>query len=295
MRLRQPYKLGDLPAGLVRLTMGVDVQKNRLVYAIRGWGSRATSWLVDRGELHGETHEEEVWEDLADLMQTPVHGALINLTLIDSGFRPGKTFNVPVNRVYEFCRRHSRVARPSKGRATQSMPVKRSKIEVTPKGSPRKYSLELMLIDTDWAKSFVHEHARYPVDALGAWLLPDDIDERYCAQIVSEARIRRPSGHAQWIQRSRENHFLDCEALNAAAGHLLNVQRIKEGRGLRETLSANIGDAAPLEDETVTVETIEDPPPATSTPASSSSRPRGAAVVPPRRRSWAELSALLNK
>jgi phage terminase large subunit GpA-like protein len=275
--------------------MGVDVQKNRLIYAIRGWGARATSWLINRGQLYGETHEEEVWNDLADLLQTPLHGRLIDLTLIDSGFRPGKPFNVPVNRVYEFCRIHKRIARPSKGRATATMPVKPSKIEVTPKGSPRKYSLELMVINTDWAKSFVHEHIRYPSETLGAWLLPEDIDEGYCAQIVSEARVRRPSGQAQWIQRSRENHFLDCEALNAAAGLLLNVQRIKEGRGLRETLSADIGDAAPLEDEIVTVETVEDIPLATSTALTSSSRPRGASVAPPRRKSWAELSALLNK
>jgi phage terminase large subunit GpA-like protein len=294
MRLRHPYKLGDLPAGLVHLTAGVDVQKNRLVYSIRGWGARATSWLIQRGELHGETHEAEVWEDLADLLQTPIHGSLIRLALVDSGFRPGKAFAVPVNRVYEFCRRHSRIARPSKGRATQSMPVKRSKIEVTPKGAPRKYSLELMLIDTDWAKSFVHEHIRYPTDALGAWLLPEDIDEGYCAQIVSESRIKRPSGRAQWVQRSRENHFLDCEALNAAAGHLLNVQRIKEGRGLGETISADLGDAAPLEDEIVRVETIAPTPVAAPIPPPVQ-RPRAAPVAQPRRRSWAELSALLNK
>jgi phage terminase large subunit GpA-like protein len=297
MRLRHPYKLGDLPAGLVHLTAGVDVQKNRLIYSIRGWGARATSWLVQRGELYGETHQEEVWEDLADLLQTPIHGALIRLALVDSGFRPGKAFAVPVNRVYEFCRRHSRIARPSKGRATQSMPVKRSKIEVTPKGAPRKYSLELMLIDTDWAKSFVHEHIRYPTDALGAWLLPEDIDEGYCAQIVSESRIKRPSGRAQWIARSRENHFLDCEALNAAAGHLLNVQRIKEGRGLRETVSSDLGDAVPLEDEIVSVATVEPPP--VQVPSAENmpppSRSRSAPVAQQRRLSWAELSALLNK
>lgn len=296
MALRQPYKLGDLPAGSVHLTMGVDVQKNRLIYSIRAWGPRATSWLVDRGTLHGETHEAEVWEDLADLLQTPIHGVLIKLCMIDSGFRPGKPFSVPVNRVYEFCRRFPRQTRPSKGRATQSAPVKKSKIEVTPKGAPRKYSLELILIDTDWSKSFVHEHIRYPADALGAWMLPEDIDQAYCAQIVSESRVKRPSGRAQWVARSRENHFLDCEAMNAAAGHLLNVQRIKPGRGLRETLKGD--DVDDVADDTPIAERTPLPAPKSSDALPKVpppvAKPR---TAPPaqRRRSWAELSAMLNK
>lgn len=289
-RLRQPYRLGDLPAGVVYLTMGVDVQKNRLVYAVRAWGPRATSWLIARGELFGETHEEEVWEDLADLLQTPVHGLPIRRCLIDSGFRPGKPFAVPVNRVYEFCRRFSRVCSPSKGRATQQTPLRKSKIEVTPKGAAKKYSLELLLVDTDWAKSWVHEHIRYPSDALGAWLLPEDIDDAYCAQIVSEARVKKPSGRVQWVARSRENHFLDCEALNAAAGHLLNAQRIKEGRGIKSAVVADQEEDVPLADEAVNV-TVESKPKADLAKLPRPLAPQSAQ----RRKSWAEISALLNK
>lgn len=287
----QPYKLGDLPAGTVYLTCGVDVQKNRLVYVIRAWGPRATSWLVDHGELYGETHEEEVWGDLADLLSTPVHGMMIKKCLIDSGFRPGKPFQVPINRVYEFCRLHARVCAPTKGRQTQSVPLRRSKIEVTPKGTTRKYSLELLLVDTDWAKSSIHERIRYPEDALGAWLLPGDIGENYCRQIVSESRIKKPSGQVQWVPRSKENHYLDCEALNWAAGYLLNAQRIREGRGLRETQAAESAADIPVDDETLTVTLAEPEPP--SPPQLDRRRPPP--VAPPRRKSWAELAAMLNK
>ena len=292
-RRRMPYQLGDLPAGVVFLTMAVDVQKNRLVYTIRAWGARATSWLVERGELHGETHEAEVWEDLADLLQTPIHGMMIRRCLVDSGFRPGKPFAVPVNRVYEFCRRFSRVASPTKGRASQTMPVRKSKIEVTTKGAAKKYSLELLLIDTDWAKSWVHEHIRYPSDALGAWLLPEDVDDAYCAAIVSEARVKKPSGKVQWVQRSRDNHFLDCEALQAAAGHLLNVQRIKEGRGSRTAVLADVAEDAPLADDTVDAVTEAPSPP----PQPSSARKAAPPQPPPapRRKTWAELAAMMNK
>ena len=52
--LRMPYERNTLPVGVVFLVASVDVQKNRLIYVIRGWGARATSWLIDDGELWGD-------------------------------------------------------------------------------------------------------------------------------------------------------------------------------------------------------------------------------------------------
>jgi phage terminase large subunit GpA-like protein len=221
------YRRGELPAGVVYLTMTVDVQKNRLVWVIRGWGARATSWLIDGGELMGETIEAEVWNDLAHLLTTPVGDLPIKLALIDSGFRPGKPHELPLNRVYEFCRRFKRLVRPTKGSSSpMRVPLIVSKQEVTPKGKAAKYGLELIRLDTDHWKSWVHERVRWPNDQLGAWHLPIDISDDYCMQVVSEARVRRPSGGVSWVQKSRANHFLDCEAMQAAAGYLLNVQRM---------------------------------------------------------------------
>jgi hypothetical protein len=78
---------------------------------IRGWGARATSWLIDYGQLYGETTLEPVWDSLIDLMTTPIGGKHILLTLIDSGFRPGKRVELPLNRVYQFGRRFPRNVR----------------------------------------------------------------------------------------------------------------------------------------------------------------------------------------
>ena len=102
---RIQYGKGDLPNGVVHLVMTVDVQKNRLIYVTRGWGARATSWLIDCGECHGETSYPEVWAALADYISGNPCGRPLRLVLIDSGYRPGKMADLPVNRVYEFCRR----------------------------------------------------------------------------------------------------------------------------------------------------------------------------------------------
>jgi phage terminase large subunit GpA-like protein len=54
---RETYAIGSCPAGVLFLTAGVDVQKDRLVYEVVGWG-RDKAVLVDRrGVLPGDTSD----------------------------------------------------------------------------------------------------------------------------------------------------------------------------------------------------------------------------------------------
>jgi phage terminase large subunit GpA-like protein len=216
-----------LPTGVLFVTMTVDVQKNSLVYLIRGWGPRATSWLLAYGELLGPTNEWDVWDALSDLMYTPIGGKRIRLCLIDSGFRPDKTWLVPENMVYDFCYRHRRLCHPAKGSSSPLQdPVRISSKEVNPTGRKSKYALQLYRIDTNQAKSWVHERVRWPGDSWGAWHLPGDVSEDYARQIVSEARVKTKEGKPQWLRRSRRNHYLDCEAMSYIAGWVLHAHRV---------------------------------------------------------------------
>ncbi len=224
---RGEYGKGELPRGVRFLVMTVDIQQERIFWVIRGWGARATSWLVDYGTLFGETVAEGIWTDLADLIATPVCGYPIQLVLVDSGFRPGKTDELPLNRIYDFCRRFPRLVRPTKGSSSpMRVPLIKSSIEATLKGGVAKSGLTLLRLDSDYFKSRVFERIRWPQDQPGAWHLPHDASEDYCRQIVSEARVRLASGRVKWVRRSKENHYLDCEAMQCAAAHLINAGRI---------------------------------------------------------------------
>ncbi|MFN3625196.1 MAG: terminase gpA endonuclease subunit, partial [Hyphomicrobium sp.] len=235
--LKRDYRKLELPKGLKVLTLTADVQKRRIVYTIRGWGARASSWLIDFGELHGPTTEDDVWHELGELLHRPIGDMAVWRAFIDSGFRPGKPDHVPVNKVYDFCRKFPRLAWPTKGYLTLDKPLIVSKIEVTSRGSAKKYGLDLVRLDTDYFKSWVHERVRWEPDKPGAWLLPADTTDDYCKQIVAEARIKKPNGQPEWVPRSRENHFLDCEAMQAAVGHMLNVHlyRLEEPETEAET------------------------------------------------------------
>lgn len=222
------YLLGQTPDGVRAVTMAVDVQKTRLVYTVRGWGVEATSWLLDAGELFGETDGKQIWDDLAGLMQTTYGGLPIRMTLIDSGFRPGKKDAVPEHRVYEFCRRFPNSTRATKGSSKpMRKPVLASKIDVKINGRDFKKGLNLLRLEPDYFKSQVHAKVRWPEGAPGAWNLPADVSDDYCMQIVSEARVKAPSGAVKWVQRARENHFLDVEAMQLAAAMILNLRALR--------------------------------------------------------------------
>jgi phage terminase large subunit GpA-like protein len=221
------YLRGVVPDGVRVLTLTADVQTNGIYWLVRGWGPRATSWLVDYGQLLGHTADAEVWEQLGDMVTSPIGGLPIRMAFIDSGFRPGRVDSLPINRVYEFCRRFQHRVRPTKGSsAPMRVPLLTSKIEVTRSGKASRFGLELVRLDTDHWKSWVHERMRWPEGAAGAWYLPANTDEDYCRQVVSEARVKGPGGRPRWVDRHRENHYFDCEAMQGAIGHLLGVQRL---------------------------------------------------------------------
>ncbi len=241
MDKRVPYALRTVPRDVIRVTMGVDVQKNSLIYVTRGWGWRGSSWLLDYGQLYGPTSEDEVWNELENIMLTPIDGMMIERAFVDSGFRPNKSDEGDEHRVYEFCRRLSWIAYPTKGHDTQAAPTRQVQIDVNKKGQRARYSISLVHLNSDHWKSFVHSAVRLPVGAARSFHVPmgdkdqagfiaGGITEDYARQIVSEARTRNPAnGKAVWVRRSRENHLLDCESMAAAAAYQLGVQTIPEG------------------------------------------------------------------
>lgn len=235
----EEHELGIVPPWVAFLTASVDVQKDRLYFLVRGWGPRATSLLIHYGVLYaegtdvGNTTSREVWDQLAAVITQPIDGMPIRLCFVDSGFRPGKPWQVPENRVYEFCRRFPKLTRPTKGHDTQRLPVAIRKQEITGKGKIAAYGLDLAHLDTDYWKSWIFERIRWAPDKPGAWKLPRDVSNDYCTQIVSETREVLPSGRVHWRQKQQDNHYLDLEAMAAAAGWLLNAHHIPDGYARR--------------------------------------------------------------
>jgi phage terminase large subunit GpA-like protein len=221
------YAKGEAPDGIVYVIVSVDVQARSLYYVARGWGARSTSWLLDWGQFFGEAQHDEVWSALHDYLTGTICGFPVRLVLIDSGFRPNKP-DQSVHKVYDFVRRFSRgKVYASKGSShAMAKPLHVSKQDVTPKGKVAKYGIDLLMLDSGYWKSWVHERLHWEKNQLGDWYLPLDVDDEYMKQIISESKVRLPSGKTVWVEHSPQNHYLDAEALQAAGAHMLNTARI---------------------------------------------------------------------
>ena len=114
---RLDYAAGTVPVGSIALIATVDVQKDRLYYVIRAWGYRMESWLVEHGELIGETDYDPVWTELSQLLFSKFGNRVIRLMLVDSGYQPGDKHKKPINQVYTFCRKNRAVATGDQGSA----------------------------------------------------------------------------------------------------------------------------------------------------------------------------------
>lgn len=225
--LRQPYARDAVPEGVLRIFCCVDVQKNRFVYTVRGWGNSLESWLIREGEIYGDTEFDAVWGELAGLLNAEFDGRTIDLMLIDSGYRPGDRFKRPDNQIYAFARKHRGRVRATKGQQTLEKPFKASMIDVTLGGKVYKKGLQLWHLNTDYFKSFVHGRLEWPVGTPGGWHLYQDVTDDYCQQITAEARVVKPSGHFTWIRIRKDNHMLDCESMQVAAAHMFGLHLLQ--------------------------------------------------------------------
>lgn len=240
------YASGEVPTGVRWITCGVDVQKNRLLYVVRGWGLRSESWLIEHGEMYGETDRDEVWAGLAGLLERRYGSLLIRRMGVDSGYRPGDKWKRPTNMVYAFARQYQARVIATKGHDTLSKPLSPSMIDVTVRGQTFKKGLQLWHLDTDYFKSWVHQRLAWPADQPGAFHLPQDITDDYCQQLTAEARVVKASGRATWVRVRKDNHYLDCEAIAAAVAHSLGIHRQRE----REVTEPAAAPEAPLRQPT---------------------------------------------
>ena len=85
-------RFGDtLPAGVVVLTCGVDVQDNRLELEVVGWGRGEESWSVDYRVLYGDPSTPELWAQLDEVLLREYQHAKdvpdlhVTATCVDSG------------------------------------------------------------------------------------------------------------------------------------------------------------------------------------------------------------------
>ena len=203
-----PYYLKDVSPEVNVITMTADVGKEYIRYNSRGWSEDERSWLIDRGDVWGDTRLTKTWDHFEEVVNTRYSGLTAARLLIDSGYR--------TNEVYTFCRRNKQRYIPCKGKFPAQRPFWMSKQDVTISGKVIRHGITLLNFNTDIFKSWVHGQIREEKEGAQRWMLPQDVEDNMCRELVNEGRVVLPSGKIEW-QRSGPNHDLDCEALQRLA------------------------------------------------------------------------------
>lgn len=215
------------PDGVLVVTIGADVQKDRIEFEVVGWGEGEESWSIDYVIVPGDTARPEVWADLAEAVQP--YGA--KLVLVDSGYN--------TSMVYEWCRRR-RWAVASKGIAGPGHPLiedRKKRLQRMRKTNKTQYTPEP--IGVDQAKALVYSRLRLSKPGPGYCHFPANAtyDVEYFEQLTAEmlvSKMVKGRRVLEWVARRPRNEGLDCRVLALAALHLSGVKLQKPSESVQK-------------------------------------------------------------
>jgi len=214
---REDYK--GVPLEVKVLTIGIDVQGDRLEYEVVGWGVGKENWSIKYGILLGDPNHTDVWEDLTTVLRADYFNdddvpLKISCGCIDSG---GHHTQV----VYNYC-----ATRPiSRFYAIKGMAGEGRAI-VNPRdviGYPHKRKVIMVGVDT--AKATMLGSLNQIDIGEGYSHFPMSYDEEYFNQLTAEKLVTkfiRGFPRREWVKTRARNEACDNRAYNYAALGLLN-------------------------------------------------------------------------
>ena len=223
MQRREPYPSDHLPDGVLCLTAGVDVQRDRIECSVYGWGIGRESWAICHSIFYGRPDDQETWNQLDGLLfatfrlksgvEIPIKAAFV-----DSGD------GMFTNEVYRYTKlRERKLIFSIKGRSGMDLPIV---------GKPTKAgTVQAMLftIGVDPCKHRVADHLAKPEPGPGYVHFDSDPDagftESFFRQLTAEEwRMKHDSGKNkwEWVKIRDRNEALDCCVYATAAEALLS-------------------------------------------------------------------------
>lgn len=214
----------EAPAGVCCLTMGVDVQDDRLEVLVLGWGPGEECWIVDVRTLPGDPQRREVWAMLDEVLGTPYQhesGAQLPVlcTCVDSGGHR-------TDSVYAYVRDHQYLRVYATIGRSGDRPIVSAPMQKRTGRNPRPVAL--YTIGVDMCKALLMSRFHLSEPGPGYIHLPaghPGVHDEFVAQLTSEklvTKYERGIPKREWVQMRPRNEALDCYVLGLAALKLLN-------------------------------------------------------------------------
>lgn len=281
---RESYEIGTVPAGVLALTCGVDVQKDSFRYEVVGWGAGKESWSVDAGVIPADTSNLDEWTKLDEPLGRTYPAAdgaavAISCMAVDSGY------NTSV--VYSWARQHpmDRVIATKGVGGPRALIGSPTKVEVTIRGKKCGYKVWPLGPDIGKSEFYGWLGLAKPKDGepfpAGYCHFPQ-YGEDYFKQITAEHLVSHTDSRGftrqEWqLIEGRENHLLDCRILARAAASLKGLDRMKLAKRLPLPSPDPVSDALrrDVQPEKAKLGPLTPPEPAPARSGKFLARPRG--------------------
>lgn len=222
-RRREYYPPDTLPEGVLVLTAGVDVQRDRLECTVYGWGVGKECWGIEHRIIPGAPDMASTWQLLDGFLQTqwPMpNGARlpVSCTCVDSGD------GAFTSEVYRYTRARERLRVFSvKGRGGVGVPF------INPPSKANSEGAVLFSLGVDSGKSLVMGRLHIEEEGPGFVHFPRQPEkgfgEEFFMQLTSEVyeqKLEQGKVKRGWVKLRERNEALDCAVYATAAIEMLN-------------------------------------------------------------------------
>ncbi len=218
---RPRHAAGAVPYGVQLLTIGVDVQDDRLEATVWGWGAGRQRWRIAHDVIRGDPERADVWAALEALRvkrwPTEDGRELVAFAVgVDSGAH--------TKAVYDWCGpRYAQRVFALKGSSTAGAPL-------LPKGPTRAKGCRVFVIGTETAKDEWYGALRTREPGPMYVAFDADTEAEYLKQLTAERAVRKQT-NGRWVRRyelprGERSEALDC-AVYALAALLLTGVRLR--------------------------------------------------------------------
>lgn len=258
-RRRETYKMGVCPKDVAVLTMGADVQKDRIEFEVVGWCSqKKRSYSIDYVVLHGDPDKDEIWDRLEEEIYRVYphedgHDLPIKMAAIDSGYK--------TQVVYSFVTRFqgNRVI-AIKGSDSQQIPISNPKrVDVTLEGKTKRRDSKMWTVGSSVLKEEVYSCLKKqpPLkeddDFPSNYFHFPEYEEEYFRQLTAEQFVNvKKKGYDKWEwQKLRDrNEALDCRVYALACFYALRLHKLTDAKWERLRSQEAINGQKPKQDDT---------------------------------------------
>ena len=228
----EPYEPLTVPEKAKVLTIGTDVQHDRLETSIYGWGKGEECWAIYHVQIYGNPLHDDVWQQHDQLVYRPYkHPSGAEMRVVSCGVdaSDGNTTQA----VRNYCRTRAPIVFALKGQAVSNKPIigVPTKQDITWQGEKIKGGVEMWPIGTDTAKATLYARLNILEPGPGYIHFYIGLEDEFFKQLTAEKIVTRfVKGYPirEWhnVRANKRNEALDCMVYAYAAALRAGVSYI---------------------------------------------------------------------